>query len=346
MRKGMILFLLLALLALPVSALELVPPSVPESGSQSMPQNPENLTRGFWGILQEGLEVLGPALKEAARVCLSVLASVMLISILKTFSGTVSQVAELAGAAAIAGALFLTSDTMIRLGTDTIWELTEYGKLLLPVMTAALAAQGGLTKSAAVFAGTATFTTLLETLISRLLIPMTYLFLAMSVGNGALGEDMLKRLRDLIKSVISWTLKTILTVFTTYIGLTGVVSGTADAAALKAAKATMSTVVPVVGSILSGASEAVLLSAGAVKNTAGIYGIFALLAVLLRPFVRILAHYWLLKLTAAVCGIFGGIRTSALVADFSTAMGFLLAMTGAVCSMLLIGTVCFMKGVG
>ena len=157
---------------------------------------------------------------------------------------------------------------------------------------------------------------------------------------------MLKKLRDLIKGIVSWSLKTILTVFTSYIGLTGVVSGTTDAAALKTAKAALSTVVPVVGGILSGASETMLLSVGIFKNAAGIYGILAVMAVFLKPFLRILAQYWMLKLTQMVCSIFGTGRVSELVGDFSTAMGFLLAMTGSACLLILIGTVCFMKGVG
>ena len=148
-----------------------------------------------------------------------------------------------------------------------------------------------------------------------------------------------------MKSIISWSLKTILTLFTSYIGLAGIVHGTADAAALRAARAALSTVVPVVGGILSGASEAMLLSAGAVKSAAGIYGIFALLAVFLDPVLRILAHYWILKLTGALCSIFGSSRTSGLVTDFSSAMGFLLAMTGSACLMLLIAAVSFLKGV-
>ena len=153
-------------------------------------------------------------------------------------------------------------------------------------------------------------------------------------------------MRDMLKGFVSWCLKTMLTVFTTYMSITGVVSGTTDAAALKAAKMTISTVVPVVGGILSDASESVLVSAGLMKNAAGIYGILAVLAVFLEPFLRIGSHYLLLKLTAAVSGIFGSKKMTDLIGDFSTAMGLLLAMTGAACLLLLISTVCFMKGVG
>ena len=175
---------------------------------------------------------------------------------------------------------------------------------------------------------------------------MIYLFLALSAANSAVREDVLKRMRDFIKNTISWCLKTILTVFTTYISITGVVSGTTDAATLKATKVTISSVVPVVGGILADASEAVLVSAGIVKNAAGIYGIFAVLAVFLDPFLKIGIHYLILKLTASVCAVFGSKHMTELISDFSSAMGLLLAMTCSVCMLLLISTICFLKGVG
>ena len=129
-------------------------------------------------------------------------------------------------------------------------------------------------------------------------------------------------------------------------GITGVISGTTDAATLKAAKLTISGVVPVVGGILSDASEAVLVSAGLVRNAAGIYGIFAILAIFLTPFLRIGCHYLLLKLTGTLCAVFGVKRCTDLIGDFTTAMGLLLAMTGSVCLLQLISTVCFLRGVG
>ena len=191
MRKLIICIAAALCLVQPVKALELVPPTVPEAGREAMPEQTEALSDGFRELIGHSMRRFRPDLTEASRVSLSILAAVMLVSILKTISGPAPMVADLAGTAAIAGNLLLTSDAMIRLGTDTVVELTEYGKLLLPVMTGALAAQGGVTKSAAVYAGTALFSTVLSSLISGVLIPMTYVFLALAVGNGALGEDIL-----------------------------------------------------------------------------------------------------------------------------------------------------------
>jgi len=82
------------------------------------------------------------------------------------------------------------------------------------------------------------------------------------------------------------------------------------------------------------------------KNAAGIYGIFALLSLFLGPFLRIGIHYLILKASVLVCGVFGSKTAVMLIEDFSSALGLLLAITGSMCMLLLIGTVCFLKGVG
>ena len=72
----------------------------------------------------------------------------------------------------------------------------------------------------------------------------------------------------------------------------------------------------------------------------------AILAVWIGPFLKIGVHYLILKALGTLCGVFGIKSVTGLIEDFAAAMGLLLGMTGAVCLMLMISTVCFMKGVG
>lgn len=340
------LVLCLSFFAVPVSALEIEAPPVPDSGRDWMPENTASFLEGLLELISKTVTAIRPDLKEASRVSLGIMASVLMVSILQSVSSTVKNVSETAGTVAIAALLLLSTNSMIRLAADTVVEIGEYGKLLLPVMTAAMAAQGGVSSSAALYAGTALFTSLLQSVMGYILVPGIYLYLALHAGCSATGEDMLKKIGDLLKGFLSWSLKIMLMSFTTYLGITGVVSGTTDAAALKAAKVTMSSFIPVVGGVLSDASEAVLVSAGLMKNTAGIYGIFAVLALFLHPFLQISIHYLILKLTGAVCAVFGSSRIIGVINAFSGAMGLLLGMTASACVMVLISTVCFMKGVG
>lgn len=132
-------------------------------------------------------------------------------------------------------------------------------------------------------------------------------------------------------------------IFTGYLAITGIISGTGDAVAIKAAKLALSGMVPVVGSIMSDASETVLASAMLVRNCAGTFGLLAVLAVCLGPFLKIAGSYLMMKLTAAVCVAVGTPPLIKQIDALSKAMGYLLAMTGVYGLMTLISCVCSMQ---
>ena len=342
----LILLICLRVLPVQVSALEIEAPAPPGEALKWMPENTESFGEGLYELLCRAIDALGPDIREASQLCLGLFAVVVLVGLLRPISSGARKIVDLSGVAAVAATLMGSTNAMLSLASDTVNELLEYGKLLLPVMGTALAAQGGVTRSAGLYAGSAAFTALLQSVIARLLLPGVYLFLMARIGSGATGEALVKRMGDFLKSAVSWCLKILLTVFTTYLSLTGVVSGTTDAAALKATKITISSVVPVVGGVLSDASEAVLVSASLMKNAAGIYGILAVLAVFLYPFLRIACQYFLLKLTEVACSILENESLTRIIGAFSTAMGLLLGITASACIMVLVSTVCFMKGIG
>ena len=344
MRRILILLILICCIAIPVSGLEIEAPQVPESGRDWMPESRNSFGEALWELFQKGISYIIPEMKRASQFGTRVLCIVLLTSLLQSISGcSMKSVCSLAANIGIALTLMDNTGTMITMGMSAVQEISDYGKLLFPVMTAALAAQGGITTSAALYAGTAMFNTILSSIIISILIPGIKVYLAVSVVNSVTNEDILRRIADFIKSSNTWILKTLLTVFTTYLGISGAVSGTTDTVALKAAKIAISSAVPVVGGILSDASEAVLISVGIARNAAGIYGILAVIAVFLEPFLRIFSNYIVLKATGAVCSVFGSKTTTALNDSFSTAMGFLLAVMGGTCIMVLISTICFMR---
>lgn len=342
----LVVLILLLCLSPRVSGLEMTAPPVTGEAAEVMPRDTASFGDGLWELFQNTLGDLRPGLKEAAGMCLRIAAIVLLCALVSTFPGAKSAPLDLTSCTFISLTFLSSANAMIRLASATLQDLSGYSKLLLPVLASALAAQGKVSASSALYVGTVAFNSLLSTLAEWLLLPLIYMFLALSVANGALAQPLLKKMAGFVKWVLVWILKILLYVFTGYIGITGVVSGSTDAAALKAAKIAISGVVPVVGGILSDASEAVLVSAGLVKNSVGIYGCLAVCAMVLGPFLRIGAHYLMLNITGGLCQIIGGSRQSGLIEDFSATMGLILAITGAMGLMLLISVVCFLRGVG
>lgn len=321
-------------------------PTPPDPALDLMPENTDTFWEGLYEILKGVIPDVLPSLTQCLGVCLSVFAVVMLLSVLENLPGNSKFPARVAGASAIGILFFQSAHSLILLGISTVQAVSEYGKLLIPVMTAALAGSGGTTTSAALYAGTTLFDAALGSVITAVLVPMTYAFLCFSLVHSSLGEVTSKKLTDLMKWLMTWCLKTVLYIFTGFIGITGVVSGTADAAAVKAAKLTISGMVPVVGGILSDASEAVLVGADLVRTGAGVYGLLAVCAICAGPFLQIGAQYLALKVTGGICSLFGSKSIIGLIQDLTWTMGFLLAMTGAQSLILLVSIICFMRGVG
>lgn len=346
MTKVLLSLLLVLSFSIPVNAMEITAPEVPKMYIDRMPQNTSSFTDGILELTEYIMESLVPELRNAVRASYKVIVLELLFSLLSLLSEKIRTISSIASATAIAVVIFQNTNAMIGYAVDTVLLICEYGKQLCPAMTMALAAQGGVTASAALYTGTMLFITLLCMLISKVLVPMIYLFLVFSVSNCALGDETMKHFSDTLKSGMIWLLKTILILFTTYMSITGTVSGSTDTAALKAAKVTISSTVPVVGGILSDASETVLVGVGMMKNAAGIYGILAVLAFFVGPFVKVGAQYLILKISAGICGMFGNKNIAMLIDDFSIAMGLLVAIVASGCVLVLVSTICFMKGIG
>lgn len=346
MRRVLIFVFLGILLALPVRAMEFEAPAPPSSAAQILPKEADSFGEGLWNLVRSAAELVSPSLTEAAGCCLRVFGAFLLTAMVGQFAPGISKEAlELAGTAAVAVLLLEPSSSLIELGLTTVNELRDYGKLLLGVMASALAARGGVTASTALYVGTVFFDTLLGAAVTAVFLPMLWMYLALSIAHGAVGEAVLDKLRQFLRWLMEWALKLTLYIFTGYMTITGVVSGTADAAAGKAARLAISGAVPVVGGILSDATDAVLLGAATLGSGAGIWGILTVLALFCAPAIRIGCQYLLLKVTAAVGESLGGYRCTALAGDFAGMMGLLMALVSTQTVLLLISTVCFLRGV-
>lgn len=346
MKRILLLSVLLFFLAVPVSAEEWTAPEVTGEASALLPEESGTFASDLWYIIRTALGQMLPDLRQGCGLCLAAVAVMLMVSMVQSFTGSGKETAELVGVVMLGCLLLGSAGSMVDAGAEAVQQISDYVKLLLPVLASALAAQGGTTTSASLYTLTAGLDAVAGAVVSRLLVPLVYLILVLGILTAAVGDDTVKKLRDTLKGALTWLLKTVLYLYIGFLSVTGAVSGTADQAAVKAAKLTISGAVPVVGGILSDASETILVGAAVVKNTVGVYGLTAVAAICMGPFLRIGVLYGLLKLTALVSGLFAEKKLVALIEDFSAAMGLLLAMTGTVSLLLMISIVCFLKGMG
>ena len=269
--------------------------------------------------LEEGLRTLG-AILAAALLCA-----------LGEEGEQGGRLLRLTGALAITALCTRNLRTMIGLGSDTISQLRRYSGLLMPGMASLVAASGGLSAATSISGVGMVLMELLLTAVEQLLVPLVWIFTALSAAEAGLDLGNLEQLRRFVHWLLVSGVKLLMYGFGLVLSMTGLVSGALDAQRLRMLRSALAGMVPVVGGIVSEASASLLSAAGILRNAAGLYGMLAVLGICLGPFVRLGIHYLLLKLAGALCGLFGKGSQSPLLEHLSQAMGMILALTALAC---------------
>ncbi|MBQ2925797.1 MAG: stage III sporulation protein AE [Ruminiclostridium sp.] len=293
----------------------------------------------FRNLYRRGLESLEGAVKDSLRSCLLILVVTILCALAGTMTagtgGDPMKVPVLTASLAIGAIALGEVDSLLGLGEETIGRMESLGDILLSSVAMAMAASGSPAAAAAKYGAAILFSDALMALVSKVLIPMVYAFGAVHVAWAALGNEGLRSLGKLLKWTVTTALSVLLLAFLAYLNFSGVIAGSADAATVKAVKFTISNLVPVVGGVISDTAETLLAGASILRNTAGVFGMLAVLGICLGPFLNLGLHYLAYKIAAALAAtVAGDSRVIGLIEAIGTAFGLILAMAGA-CGVLL-----------
>ncbi len=303
----------------------------------------ESLDSGLLGLIKKGSSEAGGILRDALQSGAVLLICVMLCGlgegVLEAAGGKPPVPISLGGALAVTAVSATEVESMLGLGRQTIENMASFASVLMPTVAAVTAATGAVSGAASRQLATVLFSDLLMNLIDKLLIPLVYGFLAVSVAYTSTGNGGLKRIAALLKWVATMLLTATMLGFTGYLTVSGVVAGKADAVAIKAAKFAISGSIPVVGGILSDAAETIIASAGVLKGAVGVFGMLTVLGVCMLPLLRIAAHYLVYKLVAALAAVMDSGDVGGLVDQIGSGFGLILGMTGSCCLLLLVSLV-------
>ncbi len=356
MRKLLLAFLLLWVLCGPAFAAEAeIDLQIdPETGLdaetlQSLgdfdASGPPELGDSLLKLLTGALRIISPSFREGLLSAGIMLSAVLLSALLRELTDRQDAV-RCAAVLAIVGACAGGLHSMVTLAGETLNKMREYSLLLLPGLSSLAVFSGAGGTGAAVYAGGIVFFDLLLRLSSGLVLPVCWLYTATCAADAAIGDGRLTAFGSFLHWLAAGVLKWTSYLFTGYLALSGVLGGTADSVRLRTTRAALSGMVPLVGGILSEASDAILSAANALKGAAGVYGLLAVLGICMAPFLRAALQLLILKGTAAISGLFAQPELTALIGKLADAMGLLLALLGAFCTAALLCVVLLMKAGG
>ena len=213
-------------------------------------------------------------------------------------------------------------------------------------MSAATAASGSpiaaLSKQTAALLGA----DILITFFSKTLLPCIYIYLGIRVLQIITENQMFARLSAFIKVSVTNVLKYLLIIYFGYISINGIVSHAADTLAKKATKTAVSTLIPVVGGVVSDGTEAVFAAAAVLKNTIGVFGVIAIVAMAAFPLAWMGVNYLILRLSAALSFSVDGGGASQAMDALADCLSLVFALCAAAVSLVMITAVVFMRSAG
>ena len=290
------------------------------------------LISGFGKIAESAAAYTQNVLFEQTRGAAAIFLIVVLCSLLNgmqiSAKGGGSFVLSMVGTMSITILAAGSMDSLIGLGAETIRQLREFSKILLPVLASATAGTGAFTTAAFQQITVVVLVDLLLALIHGLMVPLVYLYVGILAAASCLSNGVLLGMAEGMKKMTAWILTTVLILFTLYLSIVSIVAGNVDGTAVKMAKTAISGMVPVVGGVIAEVSETILVGAGMLKNTIGIFGTLAVLAICVFPFLKLGLQYLLYKLTACCSMVVGQAELCKFIQGLGGAFGLLLGMTG------------------
>lgn len=166
--------------------------------------------RGIQYILDTGSGQIFGVVRKALRSGILLLTIVLLCALAEGVysgigDGATVDVVSLVGALAITAVAVADAHSLIGMGREALDHMELFSKALLPTITAAAAASGSPGGAVARQVATMLFSDVLMTLITRLLMPLVYAYIAASVAYAAVGNEGLKRIAGALKWVVTST---------------------------------------------------------------------------------------------------------------------------------------------
>ena len=179
----------------------------------------------------------------------------------------------------------------ISLGKQLDW-LTQFMKGLAPAYFVAVSAASGALTATAFYQGVLLLVWLVEWLLLTLILPGANLYVLLCLVNHLSKEDMLSKMAELLETLISWSLKTMLGAVLGLQAVRGLVAPAMDAIKRTAIGKTAGAI-PAVGNAVNVVTELILTGALLVKNCLGAVAVVALLLAGAGPVI----HYGVLSLS-------------------------------------------------
>ena len=294
--------------------------------------DPEHPTAGMRSFsLSDLIGILKSELLGVVSVPLRSLAAILAVIFLTSMlSSEKHRVLRAAGTAGAGVAVIAPVAALAVSAAETVSVCSVFISASIPVF-GALTVSGGYPVSSAFMSGCmVALSEALSIISSSVLVPIACVGLAFSAVGAFVPEMKTEKLASGIRSFAIWSVGGALALYLTFIGIQSGITSSLDGLAKKTVNVTVSSVIPVVGRIISDASDTVLGAAELIKSGFGGFSLVVILLIFAKPLLTAIVWAVTLRIADFAASSFGADDISSLTGAAQKTVTVLIAVLASV----------------
>ena len=299
-------------------------------------------------IYKKILNILGTEVQTGIKCLLSILAIIIIHSILKSISeslenDSISKLIYYVQYIAIVTIIMSNFSDVINLVKQTSNNLIGFMNTLIPVLVSLMLYTGSITTTSILEPIILFLINFIGNLIQNILIPIILIIASISIISKISDQVQVAKLSKFLKSSTLWFLGIILTIFVGIVSLEGTLASSVDGITAKTAKSIVSSAVPVVGKILGDVVDSVLGCGIILKNAVGFVGVVIIISICIVPILKLSVLTISYKLVASISEVIADAKIVKLLDEMGDIFKILLGILFTIFFMVIIGTTLLIK---
>ena len=299
-------------------------------------------------LFKKVLGLLGGELIESLTVLGSILAIVIIHSILKSVSESlendnISKLIYYVQYILIVSIVMMNFSDIVHIVKDTCNNLVGFINILIPLLISLMIYTGSITTSGVLEPVILFLINFIGNIIQNIIIPIVLVFISLIVISKISDNVQIDKLSKFLKSGVVWFFGIVLTIFVGVVSLEGTLSSSVDGITAKTTKAVVSSAIPVVGKILGDAVDTVLGCGIILKNAVGIIGVVIVIGICIIPIIKLGILTIAYKVMSAICEPIAEKNITSLLDQIGDVYKIFLAILCSISVMLIIGTALVVK---
>ena len=299
-------------------------------------------------LLKKILNILGKEVTTNIKSLVSILAIILIHSILKSISeslenNNISKLIYYVQYILIVTVIMSNFTDIIKLVQDTTGNLIGFMNALVPLLITLMMYTGSITTSSVIEPIILFMINFIGNIIQNLIIPFVLVLTSLVIISKISDKVHIDKLSKFFKSGIVWFLGIVLTVFVGIVSLEGTLSSSVDGITAKTTKAVVSSAIPVVGKILGDAVDTVLGCGIVLKNAVGLVGVVIVIGICIMPILKLFVLSVSYKLLSTVVQPIADEKIIDLLEQIGDIFKIFLGILCAISFMLIIGTTLVLK---